>query len=165
MGAAVAIAAEQERMNPSPNRQGAANSTRVSSRSVNSVRAMALMNHARQENSYISQQRLNAKLKTSLRQIDDRKDARSFRPTVDGDSNAERPEARPSLTEVDREASQGSMKSAGSNHTDTVQKKASTSGLLQMRSNMNLNLKLDIKDENDWVQVLIAFSHLQPTAV
>lgn len=105
-------------------------------RSVNSVRAMALKNHARQENSYIPSDRLRSKFNKTARQANTAEfvDERS---TVSRDTCTIREE----------------MPVESSNHQEPASGLASGS-LVQFKSNMNLNLKISLEDDNDWGQVL-----------
>lgn len=100
-------------------------------RSANSVRAMALKNHARQENSYIPQTQLRSKFNKSVRQVEYHGDVRK----ASGDDqhellpvHIERIEEGPAIVE-----------NGGS--------------LVQFKSLMNLNLKISLEDDNDWGKV------------
>lgn len=102
-------------------------------RSANSVRAMALKNHARQENSYIPQNQLRSKFNKSVRSVEYHGDARK---TTSEDQHelpvhVERIEEGPAVVE-----------NGGS--------------LVQFKSMMNLNLKISLEDDNDWGKVLMA---------
>ena len=104
-------------------------------RSANSVRAMALKNHARQENSYIPQTQLRSKFNKSVRQVEYHGDARK---------NSE-----------DRELSV---------HVERIEEVPSTDNggsLVQFKSMMNLNLKINLEDDNDWGKVGPSFALLQ----
>ena len=105
-------------------------------RSVNSVRAMALKNHARQENSYIPSDRLRSKFNKTARQANTAEfvDERSSVSRDTGTIREETPSEK--------------------NYQDPTT--AVTSGsLVQFKSNMNLNLKISLEDDNDWGQVKI----------
>ena len=135
MGAAASMVSEP---NDEFDSTGGRKSTSVKSagRSVNSVRAMALMNHSRQENSYISQDGLKANLKNSLRVVDGKDGGRkrNTKVKVSAAKAAERPEEQ----KMPHVANGGN---------------ASSGGMNMFRSSMGLNLKITVQDESDWVQV------------
>lgn len=143
MGAAASLVENADKFDTSGmnkkknNNMNSQRSAHSSGRSANSVRAMALMNHARQENSYISQDGLKANLKTSLRVADGNEPPKRASP---------RPAASPSRTSVPNKVPP-SPKSTGGEAPDI------SKGMNMFRSSMGLNLKIQVQDENDWVQV------------
>ena len=97
---------------------------------------MALKNHARQENSYIPSDRLRSKFNKTARQANTAEfvDERSSVSRDTGTIREETPSEK--------------------NYQDPTT--AVTSGsLVQFKSNMNLNLKISLEDDNDWGQVKI----------
>jgi len=104
-------------------------------RSANSVRAMALKNHARQENSYIPQTQLRSKFNKSVRQVEYHGDARKNSEDRELSVHVERIEEVPTSTD-----------NGGS--------------LVQFKSMMNLNLKINLEDDNDWGKVGLFFCYL-----
>lgn len=89
---------------------------------------MALKNHARQENSYIPQTQLRSKFNKSVRQVEYHGDARKNSEDRELSVHVERIEEVPTSTD-----------NGGS--------------LVQFKSMMNLNLKINLEDDNDWGKV------------
>lgn len=98
-------------------------------RSANSVRAMALKNHARQENSYIPQTQLRSKFNKSVRQVEYHGDVRK---------NDDDKELSVHIERIPEEVT--ATTGTGGN-------------LSQFKSMMNLNLKINLEDDNDWGKV------------
>lgn len=158
MGAAASLVENADKFDTSGmKKNNNVNSSRVShhssGRSVNSVRAMALMNHARQENSYMSQDGLKANLKNSIRVgdgKDQRKSKKSPRPSLKASADATTA-ADPQQSAV--QAATAAAAAAPSPSSEGVGIDVSR-GMNMFRSSMGLNLKISVNDDNnDWVQV------------
>lgn len=103
-------------------------------RSANSVRAMALKNHARQENSYIPSDRLRSKFNRTARHA-------NTAEFIDDGSISH-------ATDTIKE------EPVISNTDAVVSPTAATGGsLMQFKAAMNLNLKISLEDDNDWGKV------------
>jgi hypothetical protein len=156
----------------------AMDSGRVSTRgTVNSVRAMALKNHARKENRFIPQDGLSSRIRRrDPRSADD--STSKYRPsaglaTVTADDDAAEGPLGPgeeAAREIKAETPKSSKSSKssksvvvpgvgvveegdeGSEVAEPAQ--ASTMGsLTQFKLNMNFNLKIGLEDDNDWGKV------------
>lgn len=103
-------------------------------RSANSVRAMALKNHARQENSYIPPDRLRSKFNKNVNSA------------ADYNSTSE-PRARPKGPEV-REVQKDAVQ-----YSSPASAVGGSGSLVQFKSMMNINLKINLEDDNDWGKV------------
>jgi hypothetical protein len=98
---------------------------------------MALKNHARQENSYIPSERLRSRFNKTARHanaaeyVDDGSISRDSATIIE---EAPRPKCAPEPEPIKIPA-------------------APTGNLMQFKSAMNLNLKLNLEDDNDWGKV------------
>jgi len=160
MGAGAAVPSP-----PKPNK-AMMNSSRVSARSTNSVRAMALKNHARQENRFISQDGLSTTLRRSMPRKPGDDMSRGYRKSKipSPDSIEEVPDAARTLP-VNEGQFQESLETS-ENKVDVVPKDipppSEVSGvsegnnvgsLRQFKMNMKLDLKIGVEDDADWGKV------------
>ncbi len=146
MGAAASTkskAPDSDRNKTSARYRHGADSGRISTNSGSSVRRMALMNHARQENSYIPQEALNATfLKKSLR--------------ISGDTSRLNKPPAPILeavvvdNKVTTEADD--LITAEQKQNSELPTEAPKFGFNVFKGNA-FNLKINIEDDVDWVQV------------
>lgn len=128
MGAGASIA------NKTNHHQHSDNVSTHTTRSANSVRAMALKNHARQENSYIPPDRLRSKFSKNVQH------GSSAEYTSEPRSKGASVERREAVKEIQAQPSSSTASPA-------------TGSLVQFKSMMNLNLKLNLEDDNDWGKV------------
>lgn len=142
MGAGASIASPP---NKAPMRDPNTEASARTSRSANSVRAMALKNHARQENSYIPSNRLRPNFSKSAIQAGGPDERSNHRGAVTVQENMV------THSEVDLAAPQ-----AVANQSAAV----AVNGLMQFKSAMNLNLKISLEDDNDWGKVSMLQSRL-----
>ena len=133
----------------------------ISSRSVNakgnanSVRAMALKNHARQENSYIPQDQLRSKLNKSLRVADKVEYGTKEKKGVSYSSRAARSfsnSANALVAEKPTVSSSPSKNAAGAAAVGGGEG-GGMGSLVQFKAAMSLNLKISLEDESDWRKV------------
>jgi hypothetical protein len=105
-------------------------------RSVNSVRAMALKNHARQENSYIPSNRL-----------------RNFNKTARHASADDGVVISRETVTIQEEVTQSGKEPSTPVAAAPEPVAPIVGGLMQFKSTMNLNLKISLEDDNDWGKV------------
>jgi hypothetical protein len=141
MGAGASVANPPVRKGPQRDHSNDVSSR--TARSVNSVRAMALKNHARQENSYIPSDRLRSRFNKTARHAN----AAEF---VD-DGNMSHDSAT-----ILEEAPRAQRAADPEPSTLTA---APSGNLMQFKSAMNLNLKLNLEDDNDWGKVQLPHAH------
>lgn len=115
-------------------------------RSANSVRAMALKNHARQENSYIPQDRLRSKFNKTVRHANNAE-------FVDG-AHAHTPASTATCGKDDGKATNEPSPSPSPLPVGAT---TVTGSLVQFKNAMNLNLKIQLEDDNDWGKVCLLF--------
>lgn len=138
MGAGASIASPP---NKAPMRDHNVEASARTSRSANSVRAMALKNHARQENSYIPSNRLRPNFSKSA---------------VQAGSVDERSTHRGVVTVQEKVVTHSEVEHVTPQVVVNQPTAGAVSGLMQFKSAMNLNLKISLEDDNDWGKVSLS---------